>query len=474
MKNKFKYLTKNFGLFLISSFFPKLVNFFMIPLYTAFLTTKDYGYSDLINTTVSLLIPIFTLDIQDAVLRFSMDKKIDEKDVISNALKINFIGFILVSCITILLSITRTINLPTYFYIFLIFNYLFTALYNSLTLFCKGVDKVKVIVIATVINSITILAGNLIFLIYLKIGVVGYLLANLLGMIISVMFIVFKGKIYKYIKINSSKEILKEMIRYSFPLIFSVVAWWINSASDRYILSWISGVAISGVYAISYKIPSILTAFSGALYNAWSISSIKDFDENDMDGFIGNTYTLLNFSLCFLCSMIMILNVLIAHFLYSNSFFEAWKFVPPLLISVVYNSISLFIGGIFTAVKDTKLLSKSTIIGAIINTIMNFILIYYFSAYGAAIATMLGYFTVLLIRFIFVQKYIKMKTNNIKNFAAYFVLTIQMVFAFFGNKYIFIEIPCAFIILYIYHDSIFKVIDLVKKKFFIKIKQNQS
>ena len=73
MDRKNRELSINVILFTISGFVPKVLSFFLVPLYTNVLSTYDYGIADLITTTVQLLIPILTIDIQDAVLRFSLD-----------------------------------------------------------------------------------------------------------------------------------------------------------------------------------------------------------------------------------------------------------------------------------------------------------------------------------------------------------------------------------------------------------------
>ena len=74
---KYTYLMKNVGLLTLSSFTTKLLSFFLVPLYTSVLSTGEYGTYDLFNTTISLLVPLLTFDIQEAVLRFSIDKDAD-------------------------------------------------------------------------------------------------------------------------------------------------------------------------------------------------------------------------------------------------------------------------------------------------------------------------------------------------------------------------------------------------------------
>ena len=106
MKEKYSYLSKNILLFMISGFVPKILTFLLVPIYTRYLTTEEYGISDLISTTVSLLLPIFTLDIQDAVMRFAMDKNYNQKDVFSIAFKIISMGFIIILVGVIVISQT--------------------------------------------------------------------------------------------------------------------------------------------------------------------------------------------------------------------------------------------------------------------------------------------------------------------------------------------------------------------------------
>lgn len=81
-KSKYKELSLNTLLFTISSFGSKLISFLLVPLYTYTLSTQDYGTVDLLNTTIQLLIPFLTVNIQDAVLRFSLDSDYEKDEVI--------------------------------------------------------------------------------------------------------------------------------------------------------------------------------------------------------------------------------------------------------------------------------------------------------------------------------------------------------------------------------------------------------
>ena len=94
-ENRKKYLVKNTILFAISSFGSKLISFFLVPLYTNVLSTSDYGTVDLISTTSSLLLFIFTLNISSAVLRYAIDDRENQEGILIFGTKIIFIGTVL-------------------------------------------------------------------------------------------------------------------------------------------------------------------------------------------------------------------------------------------------------------------------------------------------------------------------------------------------------------------------------------------
>lgn len=462
--SKYKSLVKNILLFSLSSFIPKFISYILIPIYTACLTTTEFGISDIISTTVSLFLPIFTLNIRDAVLRFSLDKKYKPKDSLNISLRIIIIDVVLLLLFTLILSFFNLFSIKPLYLIYFDILLVANALYDVFNAFCKSTDKVKTIVYASITNSIFTFAFNILLIVVLKRGLNGFLLANSLGIIMSIIVFFTHAKIYRIISKSYSKIQLKEMIKYSFPLIFSAIAWWVNNASDRYIITFLIGVSASGVYAVATKIPSIITTFQNVFMQAWSISAIKEFDKNDKDCFIGNIYTLMSCLLCMLCSLIMAFNIPLSKMLFSGDFFVAWKYVPPLVLSVTIDGLSLFIGNLFFAVKDTKARAWATILGAIINTMLNFVLIKTIGVYGATVATVAGYSAGFIYSRIKIKKYINLNTNMHLNDFILILLFIQAVLAYFGNKFVIIQFIILLLIGVLYRNNICKVITTIKKK----------
>lgn len=442
MKKKYKSLFKNIGLFSLGSFGSKFISFLLLPLYTAILSTSEYGLVDLVSSTAQLLIPILLLSIQDATLRFSMDPKYKKEDVISTTLKIICRGTLVLIAGIFFLSFFKIINLSWVYWIFLFFSFLLGTFNNCFSLYLKSKNNAFVIAVSGIICTLITCISNVLLLVVYKIGINGYMISLVLGLLFQVLYQFFVGKLYKDIHLRKYTDLSKPMIHYSAPLIFNSISWWINSASDRYILTWIAGVAVNGVYSVAYKIPTILTTFQTIFYNAWSISAISEFNKDDEDGFIGNNYMSYSFLSIVVCSVIIAFNLQITSFLYSKDFFSAWVCVPLLLVSTVFNGISQLEGSLFAAVKKTRDVTKTTIVGAISNIILNLLLIPIFGALGAAIATMFGYFITWVYRTIKLQSFIKMKVNWFSHIVSVILLIIQAILATLNILY-----PVQFIII---------------------------
>ena len=93
--DRYQKLLGNTIVFAIGSFSSKLLVFFLLRYYTAMLTPDQFGISDRIITTSNLLMPFVMLSINEAVIRFSMDKVVKRSDVFTIGIKTVLIGFII-------------------------------------------------------------------------------------------------------------------------------------------------------------------------------------------------------------------------------------------------------------------------------------------------------------------------------------------------------------------------------------------
>ena len=467
---KYRDLSKNTLLFTISSFGARIISFLLVPLYTYVLSTEDYGNVDVITTTVQLLIPVLTLNIQDAVLRFSLDKEYNSEDALSAGLKVIGLSSVLLGLVLCAINSLSIIKLDTQYLYFLFLSYFFGVVYNCFSMYLKAKNRVFVLMISGLVNTFLTCALNVLLLLVVKTGVTGYLISNISGTIVAVLIAFFFGYIYKEVRIKKGSTILKYMIPYSLPLVVNSLAWWLNNASDRYILTYFCGASVNGIYAVAYKIPTILATIQTVFYNAWSVSAITEYDKDDSDGFIGNVYSLYSAASFIVCSLLMIGNIYIAQILYKGEFFSAWRYVPPLLLGTVFNGIALFQGCIFTAVKKTKDVSVTTIVGAVVNTLLNFILIPYIGALGAALATLVGYVSIWLVRTWQLRYIVNMKVEWKNQLVTILFLSIQMIITLFGNYY-WLQIILLVGILFLQRKQLFNIYNYVKNQMWFNEKR---
>ena len=470
--NGYKYLFKNIGLLTLSSFATKILVFFLVPLYTNILTTTEYGTYDLFNTTIGVLIPILTLNIQESVMRFSLEKKYSRNAIITIGAKYLLISNIIVIIGLEINSIFNISILVKQYAIFFFLMYATQSMSGIIISYIRGIDKIAELSVSSVIASFVTIGLNIVFLAVFKWGLMGYFLANIVGPFFQCIYLTIRANVIKNINFhNNFNTEKKAMLSYCKPMIANGVAWWVNNTSDRYIVIFFCGLAENGVYSVASKIPSILNIFQSIFNQAWTLSAVRDFDPEDKNGFFANTYKAYNCMMVILCSFIIMFDKILAKCLYANDFYIAWKYVPWLTIAGVFGAMSGYIGGFFSAVKDSRIFASSSIVGAISNIILNLILTPYMGALGAAIATAVCYVEVWIFRYIQSKKYIKLRINIFRDIVTYVLICIQATIIYVKSNYIYLLQCVLFVaIIILYADDIKKIINKCINKIRCKYK----
>ena len=432
MKQKYKMLFSDTVAFTISSFASKILVFLLIPLYTSVLSAEQYGVADLITNTVNVVYPIMTLSIMEATLRFAFDENNKNTDVLNNSL---FVIGIAEFVILIMWPFSNIFGKTMHDY-WLWFAVIFGGfnLHEVLAQYTKGINKTKVFAIAGVIQTLVIIISNIVGLLVFKGGLTAYLLSIVLGYYLSSVYLIVAAKIrVKHFSINW--KLLKEMLQFSIPTIPVLVAWWINTSADKYIIIAYQGIAESGIYSVAYKIPSILAMVTSIFTSAWTISAIKNIGEEDNDEYQTNIYQFFNIANVLACSVLILFSKVISSILFSDSFFVACHYVPILLVAYLFSGLSGFMASSFRAAKYTKGLFSSTVIGAIINIGLNFYCVKRFGSMGAAFTTMIGFAVVFYIRKQSMQKIVNLRINIVKDSVMYVLLLVQAIVISFEVSY---------------------------------------
>lgn len=418
---KYKGLVKDTGLFAFSTFASKLLVFFLTPLYTSILTTEEYGIADLITTVINTIYPILTLAISDATLRFAFEKDIAKNEVLDTA-----ILFILISNLPVLASypIIKMFNKEMgEYWVYFVITYAVFNIHNCFSNFLKGTDKTKLYAIQALIQTIVIIFLNILFLLVFRFGLKGYLISIILGYSIPSVLMFFVGGIYRVIfPFHLKLNLIKEMLHYSIPMIPTLLAWSINTSIDKYMITGMIGLSETGLYSAAHKIPSILTTVLSIFVQAWQIFAISNYSDSDASKNYSEIYNMLNACVVLGCAIIILLAKPLSMLLYSESFFSAWKFIPMLTISAMFSSLSGFLAATYRAAKKTKTLFVSVIGGAILNIVLNFVLLRTLGTIGAAIATAISFCAIWFIRFILAQKLVKIQIPKCRTSLTYILL----------------------------------------------------
>lgn len=430
MRNKYKLLFKNTLIFTLGNLGSKIIAFFLVPLYTNFLTTEEYGISDMIFTIAQVLVPILSLMVTSGIFRFGLSKDYNEKDVLKSGLKICIPGLLLMPLISLLLSIYKPISQ----WVWYLCGYVIFQILGSVGLsYLKVKGKNGAYAIISVFQTFIIASCNVLFLAIWKIGIEGYLLSSLISSVVTTMASFISADVYNDISSAKTNSALsKLMIAYSAPLIINELSWWIIHSCDKLMINEMIGGDALGIYSIAARIPSFITVIVSIFSSAWGISTIKEYEETKDSGFyetVFKYYSFINFlvAIAIIAVVKEFMNIYVG-----NSFFVAWKYVPFLICSTVYASFCNFYGSLYSALKKSVDCMYTSLVSAIINVVLNYLLINRYEIYGAVVASALACFVAMLIRVRYINRTMHMHLE--KSFVANNILllleTVSITFEF--------------------------------------------
>ena len=385
MDNKSKRLINNTIIFFIGSLGSKFIQFFLVPLYTYALTTEQYGVTEIVLTASNVLMPVFSVSIADGLLRFGLDKKLKKEDVLKNSMLIVLVGTILSIILAPLFQLYSGLN-HWIIYFLLILN---LRIYRDIfAINLKIHNKNMYFALDSIIYTFVLCAFSVLFLTILKMGIVGYFISYIVANIISIIYLNIVGTpIRDLLKGKINKVLLHDLIVYSIPMIANGIAWWVITASDRFILQYFKGEASVGIYSVASKIPTLISTFSGVFMQAWIISAVTEFDEEREKQFYSKVFHKYYVAMFAAATCLISVVRIFMHFYVSPDFQIAWKYTPLLISGAIYSGMFAFYVGIYAAAKNSKNVTITTVIGATINIALNCILIPYIGIQGAVIAT---------------------------------------------------------------------------------------
>lgn len=394
--SRVKLLFSDIVAFALSGASIKVMSFFLVPLYTHFLSAEEYAVADLVTLSVQLAIPLLTLSISDAVLRFGLEAGADKESVLNVGFAVVLFGSVAAIPACLLLG-GFSGDWWLACFTFLLFFVQNQCNYFSVVYKCMG--QTKLMATISSVAGISVIILNVAFIAFMQLGLHGYWLGNVLGNCIG-LFLYFITGGWRLLRNLRMPQLafVRPFIAYSVPLIPNSLFWWINSSMDRFVLTALSTLSFVGLYSVASKIPQILTTVAGFFFQAWNISVFKDFGSGESVSFFKKGFFLISLFTFLLTGFLIVINVPMAHFLFSGEFYEAWKLVPLLLTAMAINILNQYLGSVFTASKETRAIFMTTALGAVVNIVLNIVLVIMFGGIGAVVATLISYLVVYMAR----------------------------------------------------------------------------
>jgi polysaccharide biosynthesis protein len=389
-------LLKQSALYAIGEIVPKLVSFFLLPVYTHYLSKTDYGIISYTNSFVMFLFVLCVLSLNTYVLRFYFEK---EDETYRKRLLGNF--YIIIAGINLLLSLLAYLLLPIfiekyhiqvpwqpYFKLAVVSNFLEVFSVIPLVLY-RVKQEAKWFTVLSL--GRTLLQMLLIFLLIVvfKWGILGHFYGRLFSLI--PFFFIYWVIIARNATLNFNFTELKKGLAFSAPLLPGSLAYLALSLSDRIILERFVPISQIGIYSLAYTLALTLNIVIQGFYKAVEPEIFQHYGKADFNIFIRKTQNTFFFVVYIGAMLITLFSQEVFKIMASKDFYEGYLLVPILMIGVIMTGQNVIFGGIIIAEKKNKIMGFATMIGAIISVLFNLSLMKYGGIYIAAISSAVSF-----------------------------------------------------------------------------------
>jgi len=409
--SKSKELFNNTIFLAFGSFSRQAASLILLPIYTIYFSPKELGSIDLILTYLTLLVPIFTLQLETATFRYLIDSKsvLSTKKILSSSFAV--IALMLCVLLGSALLFSTIINSP--YYMLIVINAALMMCSSLLLQIARGLGKNNKFAIAGFISSISTILVTVSMLTGFKGSGEVVLIALGISNLLSALYLFYSLGIRKYLAVSHvRKKVISKMLHYALPLIPTGLSWWVMNVSDRTIISITLGLSANGIYAVANKYVGIYMSLFSILAMSFTESASKHINKKDGAMFISKVF---NASIRLFGSIGLVLIAfcpLIINTFIGKEFRSAKQYVPILIASAFLSSAVSLLGAVYIAMKKTKAVASIAVMAAIMNFAFTFLLIGYIKIYAAAIATLLSFLIILIQRSINIKKYITIQFDK--------------------------------------------------------------
>lgn len=398
-------IIKNTAIYAIGEILPKIVSFFLLPVFTRYLSTTEYGIISYTTSFVMLFAVVGTLSLNSYALRYYFERKEDSERRLllgSVYMAIALMNiFLIIAGWLVFPPIIETYHIQVpwhpYFKLALINNFLVSFSTIPFVIYRVRQDSGKYVLLSFSYSLLTFLF-NIIFVVVLKQGILGYYYSTILVSI--PYFFIYANIIRKYACFKISKRYVEEGLRFSLPLLPGAIAYFFLNMVDRIILERNVQLSELGIYNIAITLTSALGIIIQSGYHAMEPEIFSHYGTPEYYKFVKKAQTVF-FTAIFVGAFLMSLfSQEVFVIMTAPSFHEGYHLVPILIIGVVMNGQNVIYRGVLASEKRTKVQGSVSVIGAAFSFLFNLLLIPFWGTIAAALSRMLSYIIMNVVFFV--------------------------------------------------------------------------
>lgn len=395
--NKAKLFLENFIIYGFGSIISKIIPFIMVPIATRLMPSSSYyGISDMSDTIVSLCSAVAVMGMYDAMYRMFFEKE-DEKFqrvICSTAFIFTVATSIIVFVIMLLLrNFIAESFMGNREYSYLIYITATATLVGATNSIVAAPTRMqnqrKTYILINTISSF-VSFGIAIPLLLSGHYLIALPLAGMLAALSSeIVYFMLNRKWFSFSAFDFSQ--LKELLKIGIPLIPNFLIYWIFNSCDKLMILHIMDDRAMGIYSAGAKIglasQLIYMAFAGG-WQFFAFSTMKEEKQVENNSRVFEYLGAISFGVSSLVTAVI---PFVFHILFTEEYYEGYMVVPYLFIAPLLQMLFQVACNQFLVIKKTwpNLFILSG--GAVINIVLNLLLIPEIGIEGAAVATMTGY-----------------------------------------------------------------------------------
>lgn len=414
MFDKLKQLGMDTAIYGISTMVGRFLNFLLIPFFTNIFAPSDYGIVQILFAYIAILNIFYVYGMDSAFLKFAAFKDAaDEKDNFSTPYISVFSTSLLFSLLIVIFKdpISAKLGIPAKY------DYLIYASAAIIFLDSNGVipfltlrlnREAKKFSLFKILNIVTNLALNLFLILVLHWGIEAILFSNIIASFVSLLLLF--PTIIRNFRFKFHFPLFKRLIKFGFPYLPAGLAVMAVQVIDVPILERLTDLKTVGIYKANYKLGIFMMLFVNMFQYAWQpffLQNAKEKNAKDMFSKVLTYFTLVGSIIVVGLSLFIadLAHIKVLGFsLIGSAYWSGLDIVPIILFAYLINGIYvIFTAGIYIEEKSLYVPFIAGA-GAIVNIVVNILLIPILNIYGAAIATLAAYFVLALGYYVVTQK----------------------------------------------------------------------